>query len=65
MECKSFTKTSIQLIDNSFPLETWSQDWDSNPDPEFPQAAGLMDQGTARPRFLGTEPPQAEAPAKS
>ncbi|KAJ9050057.1 hypothetical protein DSO57_1018058 [Entomophthora muscae] len=52
-------------IDNSCPLETWTQEWDLNPDPEFPRAADPMDQGTACPRLLGTEPLQAEAPAKS
>ncbi|KAJ9088050.1 hypothetical protein DSO57_1026976 [Entomophthora muscae] len=57
--------TVIVRIDNSFPLETWAQEWDSTPDPGFLQAANPMDQGPARPRFPETEPLQAEAPAKS
>ncbi|KAJ9072032.1 hypothetical protein DSO57_1031383 [Entomophthora muscae] len=40
-------------IDNSFPLGTWAQEWDLNPDPESPQAAC--------PRFPEVKPPQAEA----
>ncbi|KAJ9087351.1 hypothetical protein DSO57_1034248 [Entomophthora muscae] len=57
--------TQILSIDNSFPLETQAQEWDSNPDPGFLQAASPMDQGPACPRFPETEPLQAEAPAKS
>ncbi|KAJ9060300.1 hypothetical protein DSO57_1032265 [Entomophthora muscae] len=44
-------------IDNYFPLETRAQEWDLNPDPDSLRAAGL--------HFLGTDPPQSEAPAKS
>ncbi|KAJ9062500.1 hypothetical protein DSO57_1010072, partial [Entomophthora muscae] len=42
-----------------------AQEWDLNPDPESPQATGPIDQGTACLRFLETESPQAEAPARS
>ncbi|KAJ9073273.1 hypothetical protein DSO57_1018287 [Entomophthora muscae] len=42
---------------------TQAQEWDSNPD--SPQAASPMDERAACPHFLETEPPQAEAPAKS
>ncbi|KAJ9090590.1 hypothetical protein DSO57_1001045 [Entomophthora muscae] len=38
---------------------------DSNPEPEFLQAAGPMDQEPAHLRFSEIEPPQAKAPAKS
>ncbi|KAJ9066630.1 hypothetical protein DSO57_1007704 [Entomophthora muscae] len=48
-------------IDNSFFLETWAQDWDSNPDPESPRATSSMDQGAACPQFPEIEPLQAEA----
>ncbi|KAJ9063327.1 M-phase phosphoprotein 8 [Entomophthora muscae] len=48
-------------IGNSFSLETQDQDWDSNPDPESPQAAGPMDQGATCPRFPEVKLPQAEA----
>ncbi|KAJ9050987.1 M-phase phosphoprotein 8 [Entomophthora muscae] len=51
-------------IDNSFPLGTQGQEWDSNPDPDPPRAAGPMDQEAAYPHFLETEPPQAEASTK-
>ncbi|KAJ9081448.1 hypothetical protein DSO57_1014532 [Entomophthora muscae] len=57
--------STLKKINNSFPLETRAQDWDSNPDPEFLQATSPMDQGNTHPRFLGTESLQAEAPAKS
>ncbi|KAJ9081975.1 hypothetical protein DSO57_1009196 [Entomophthora muscae] len=40
-------------IENSFLLETWAQEWDLNPDPEYPHAAC--------PCFLKLEPLQAEA----
>ncbi|KAJ9058912.1 hypothetical protein DSO57_1007318, partial [Entomophthora muscae] len=51
--------TSVR-IDNSFTLETWAQEQDSNPDPESLQAAGPGDQGTACPHFPGVKPLQAE-----
>ncbi|KAJ9072869.1 hypothetical protein DSO57_1022688 [Entomophthora muscae] len=47
------SKTLSVRTDSSFPLETWAQEWDSNPDPESLQAAC--------PRFPGVEPLQAEA----
>ncbi|KAJ9080085.1 hypothetical protein DSO57_1028840 [Entomophthora muscae] len=46
-------------IDNSFSLETWAQEQESNPDPEFLWAARPMDRRTACPRFSGIKPPQA------
>ncbi|KAJ9049705.1 hypothetical protein DSO57_1021731 [Entomophthora muscae] len=52
-------------IDNSLPLETWAQGQDLNPEPEFLQAAGPMDQEPVRLCFSEIEPPQAKAPAKS
>ncbi|KAJ9055445.1 hypothetical protein DSO57_1003942 [Entomophthora muscae] len=48
-------------IDNSFLLETQAQEWDLNPDPESPQAAGPGDQGGYLPVFTGVKPLQAEA----
>ncbi|KAJ9058118.1 hypothetical protein DSO57_1015540 [Entomophthora muscae] len=57
--------TRVVRIDNSFPLETQAQERNLNPDSESLQAAGPMDPGNTQPLFLGTEPPQAEAPAKS
>ncbi|KAJ9080633.1 hypothetical protein DSO57_1022906 [Entomophthora muscae] len=55
----------VVRIDNSFPLETWAQEWDSNPDPGLLQTAGPMDQGPARLHFPDIEPLKAEAPARS
>ncbi|KAJ9070904.1 hypothetical protein DSO57_1002534 [Entomophthora muscae] len=54
----------IVRIDN-FPLETQAQEWDLNPEPGFLRATGPMDQGPVHLCFPGTEPLQAEAPAKS
>ncbi|KAJ9061215.1 hypothetical protein DSO57_1022766 [Entomophthora muscae] len=52
-------------IENSFPLETRAQEWDSNHDPGLLRAASPMDQGPTHPLFPEIETPQAEAPAKS
>ncbi|KAJ9076930.1 hypothetical protein DSO57_1021653 [Entomophthora muscae] len=62
------TPTSVTTpvrIDNSSPLDSWSQGRDSNPEPGSPQAANPMDLGPTHPRFSEIESPQAEAPAKS
>ncbi|KAJ9067299.1 hypothetical protein DSO57_1000880 [Entomophthora muscae] len=52
-------------IDNSSPLETQVQEWDSNPDPGSPGLPSLWTAGLpARLCFFGIEPLQAEALAK-
>ncbi|KAJ9048362.1 hypothetical protein DSO57_1035742 [Entomophthora muscae] len=51
-------------IDNSSSLETKAQEWDSNPNPGFPQDAGSVDRRAARPCFFRIKPLEAEAPAK-
>ncbi|KAJ9048351.1 hypothetical protein DSO57_1035846 [Entomophthora muscae] len=48
-------------IDNSYTLETRAQEQESNPGPEYPQAARPGDQGTTCQSFSGVKPPQAEA----
>ncbi|KAJ9085187.1 hypothetical protein DSO57_1016339 [Entomophthora muscae] len=48
-------------IDNSPPLKPQAQEQESNTEPGFPRAAGLMDRRTARPHFSGVEPPRADA----
>ncbi|KAJ9083930.1 hypothetical protein DSO57_1029490 [Entomophthora muscae] len=53
--------TKSVRIDNSFTLKTWTQGWDSNPDPESPWATRPGDRGAACPRFPGVKPQQAEA----
>ncbi|KAJ9051593.1 hypothetical protein DSO57_1003146 [Entomophthora muscae] len=57
---KVLTSGSKLLIDNSSSLETQAREQESNPDPRPPRAAGPVDQRTARPRFAGIEPPQAD-----
>ncbi|KAJ9072241.1 hypothetical protein DSO57_1029617 [Entomophthora muscae] len=47
-------------IANSSSLETWAREQGSNPKPGFLWAAGPVDCRTARPRFSGIEPPQAD-----
>ncbi|KAJ9057487.1 hypothetical protein DSO57_1022279 [Entomophthora muscae] len=47
-------------IDNYPPLETQAQERESNPEPGFPQAAGLMDCWTACLHFSGVKLPQAD-----
>ncbi|KAJ9072785.1 hypothetical protein DSO57_1023608 [Entomophthora muscae] len=47
-------------IDNSLPLEPQAQERELNPEPGSPQAAGPVDRGTARLRFPGIEPLQAD-----
>ncbi|KAJ9084880.1 hypothetical protein DSO57_1019520 [Entomophthora muscae] len=51
---------STVRIDNSPPLETQAQEWESNPEPGFPWAAGPMDCGTTCLYFSGIEPLQAD-----
>ncbi|KAJ9063898.1 hypothetical protein DSO57_1036191 [Entomophthora muscae] len=48
-------------IVNSFPLETWAQGQDLNPDPESLWATGPKNWGAACLRFPGVGPLQAEA----
>ncbi|KAJ9075772.1 hypothetical protein DSO57_1032507 [Entomophthora muscae] len=52
--------TTHLVIDNSLSLETWTQEQESNPDPRPPWSAGPVDQRTARPRFAGIKPLQAD-----
>ncbi|KAJ9083535.1 hypothetical protein DSO57_1033826 [Entomophthora muscae] len=47
-------------IDNSSSLETRAQEQGLNPEPGFLWAAGPVDRETARLRFSGIEPPQAD-----
>ncbi|KAJ9055306.1 hypothetical protein DSO57_1005131 [Entomophthora muscae] len=47
-------------IDNFSPLELQAQEWESNPEPGFPRAAGPEDRKTNRPHFTGIEPLQAD-----
>ncbi|KAJ9080784.1 hypothetical protein DSO57_1021331 [Entomophthora muscae] len=48
-------------IDNSPPPKPQAQEQESNLEPGSPQAAGLMDCGTACPHFSGVKPLQADA----
>ncbi|KAJ9078969.1 hypothetical protein DSO57_1001183 [Entomophthora muscae] len=52
---------AVVLIDNSFTLETQTQGWDLDPDPESVQAAGPMNQGAACTCFPEVKPLQDEA----
>ncbi|KAJ9063524.1 hypothetical protein DSO57_1000102 [Entomophthora muscae] len=52
--------SSFVRIDNSSSLETRAQEQKSNPDPGFLWATGPVDRRTARPRFSGIEPTQAD-----
>ncbi|KAJ9081244.1 hypothetical protein DSO57_1016783 [Entomophthora muscae] len=55
-----FKPYTYKVIDNSFSLETWAREQESNPNPGSPWAAGPMNCRTTCPRFSGIEPPQAD-----